>query len=152
MGYRNSWRLRKFYYEQISAIENLLRKYIKEPKINIDTYLKICEQTGEEPDPNKMPVDVSELPLEVQLAFLLMSYLSDKWDGMSGSYLGKDWSSLEYLFKLYEVENQKEVFKFMKIIEAFQVEVSIEKAKKDRKKLEAGGNAKGKGHTYKVGG
>lgn len=98
-----------------------------------------------------MPVDISELPLEVQLAFLLLSELSDRWDGSTGLYLGKDWSIVEYLFKMHEIDSPKEVFGFMKLIESLQMQVSSEKAEKERKKIEAK-SSKSKGHTYKVGG
>ena len=60
----------------------------------LETYLRICEQTGEEPDPKKMPPDRSEFPKEVQEAFFIHDLLPDRWEGMSGSYLGKDYSAL----------------------------------------------------------
>ncbi len=56
-------------------------------------------------------------PLEVQQAFLLYSLLSDRWDGMSGMYMGKDMSSLELLLKIYEIEDKKTVVYFLKHIE-----------------------------------
>ena len=64
-----------------------------------------------------MPPDDSDFPLEVQLAFYMHSLMPDRWDGMSGSYLGKDWSSLNVLLKVHKVENQKEVLFFLKHIE-----------------------------------
>ena len=45
------------------------RKYSN--TIQVDTYLKICEELGEEPDPNKMPPEMSDFPYEVQMAFLI---------------------------------------------------------------------------------
>jgi hypothetical protein len=51
----------------------------------------LCEQLGQDPDPNKMPLEASAFPYEVQVAFFMFDLLSDRWDGMSGTYLGKDW-------------------------------------------------------------
>lgn len=116
MGYWTSWRTWKFYQEQVTQILALIkRKYNND--INIDQYLKICEELGEEPDPEKMPPDDGDFPLEVQLAFYMHSLMPDRWDGMSGSYLGKDWSSLDVLLRVHKVENQKEVLFFLKHIE-----------------------------------
>ena len=40
-----------------------------------------------------MPLEPSGFPEEVQVAFFMFSCLSDNWDGMSGSYLGKNWDN-----------------------------------------------------------
>ena len=81
----------------------MLEKYVKQSsQIDVDKYLKICEQLGQEPDPDKMPLDSSDFPYEVQVAFFISNYLEDIWDGMSGSYLGKRYGSVEYLFKIYK--------------------------------------------------
>ena len=82
----------------------------------IDTYLRICEQTGEIPDPMKMPPDRSEFPTEVQEAFLLHDLLPDRW--AESSYLGKDYSSLDTLLRVYKIEEQQQVVLFLKHIEA----------------------------------
>ncbi len=84
----------------------------------IDTYLRICEQTGETPDPDKMPPDRSSFPEEVQEAFLIHDLLPDRWEGMSGSYLGKDYSSLELMLETYMIRDRQTVLLFLKHIEA----------------------------------
>ena len=84
----------------------------------LETYFRICEQTGETPDPKKMPPDRSEFPREVQEAFLIHDLLPDRWEGMSGSYLGKDYSALGDILDIYEVGNKKQTVLFLKHIEA----------------------------------
>ena len=84
----------------------------------VDTYLRLCEQLGEEPDPEKMPPDRSEFPTEVQEAFLIHDMLPDRWEGMSGSYLGKDYSSLSCMLDIYSIENKQLCILFLKHIEA----------------------------------
>lgn len=86
--------------------------------ITVEQYLRICEQTGETPDLEKMPVTQDRFPLEVQQANFIFSVLPDQWDGMSGSYLGKDWSALEPLLNIYEIEDKRTVTYFVKVIES----------------------------------
>tara|TARA_B100000424_G_scaffold36687_1_gene24878 strand:- start:16498 stop:16842 length:345 start_codon:yes stop_codon:yes gene_type:complete len=114
----------------------------------------VCEQLGQEPDPAKMPLEPSAFPEEVQVAFFIYGLLSDRWDGMSGTYLGKDWNSLEYIFKLYNIDNPKEVFFFLKLYESIIVSNRAEETEKkrkleERKKRSSGG---GKQYTHKVSG
>ena len=72
------------------------------------------ERLGREPDPNKAPVEEWHFPMEIQQAFNIHKLLSDKWEGMSGSYLGKDWTAVELLLNIFEVEDKKEVILFLK--------------------------------------
>lgn len=80
-----------------------------------------------------MPLDTSDFPYEVQVAFFIFDLLPDRWDGMSGTYLGKDWSSAEFILKLYEVQNVKEVVFFAKVYESNLVNYRAEKAEQKRK-------------------
>lgn len=108
----------------------------------------MCEQLGQEPDPAKMPLESSSFPEEVQVAFFIYGLLSDRWDGMSGTYLGKDWNSLEYIFKIYEIENQKEIFFFLKIYENLLISYRAEEADKKRKAEERKAKSAGGGKNY----
>jgi len=90
-----------------------------------------------------MPLESSDFPEEVQVAFFMFSLLPDKYDSNSGIYLGKDWSSVEYIFKLYEIDDKKNTFFIMKLYESIQIEDSVEKEKarqeKDKRKAKSGG-------------
>lgn len=77
----------------------------------------MCEQLEKEPDPNEMPVTEAMFPLEVQQAFYVFSLMPDKWEGMAGSYMGKDWSALPALLSIYDIEDKKTVTMFFKHIE-----------------------------------
>lgn len=48
-------------------------------------------------------------------------------DGMSGAYLGKDWASLEVMFRIFSVEEQALTLQFMKVIEVVTVDHTNEK-------------------------
>lgn len=153
MGDRNSERSRKFYWEQVGLLRSLLERYVKEEEstIDVDKYLRICEQLGEEPDPQKMPLTLEEFPPEVQVAFFIFSYLEDNWDGMSGAYLGKSWSNLEYLFKLHDVQDPKVILYIMKMYEGTIVSYRAKKAAHKRKAEERKASASGgKQYTHNV--
>ena len=98
-----------------------------------------------------MPLDPSDFPVEVQVAFFLFGLLEDKWEGMSGSYLGKQWGNIEYLFSLYEVEEPRTMMYIMKMYEGIVVQTIAEeserKRKADERKSSAGG---GKNFTHNV--
>ena len=143
MGYRGHWRLRKFYESQVEQILGLLDKQFKEGQLPLDTYLDICEQKGIEPDPNEMPPTMGDFPLEVQVAFLLHDLLPDRWDGMSGSYFGKDMSALGTLLDVYEVKDKRSTIFWIKQIEAKNSEV-INKMM-ERKRKASQNKAKGPG-------
>ena len=105
---------------------------------------------GEEPDPARMPLDSSEFPEEVQVAFFMFSLLSDNWDGMSGSYMGKNWTQCPQLFDLYEIEDPKTTLFFMKMYEGVLVLHRMEKQEEKRKQSERKSQAGGKTYTHNV--
>jgi len=97
-----------------------------------------------------MPLDPSEFPVEVQVAFFVFELLEDRWEGMSGSYMGKDWGSVEYLFKLYSIQDQKTVYYLMKLWEGVLVEYRATKADRKRKADERKSASGGKNFTHNV--
>ena len=107
----------------------------------------LCEQLGQEPDPAKMPLELSDFPEEVQVAFFMFSLLPDHWEGMSGTYMGKYWDGIDYFFKLYEVDNPRVILYIMKLYESIIVQDRAEKAERKRKQSEQKSKASG-GKTY----
>ena len=101
-----------------------------------DEYLAVCEKLGKEPNYDKMPMDDGNFPYEVQLALLVHSVLPDRWDGMSGSYLGKDWSALGTLLNVYNIEDKKTVSFFLKNIDMLQTRSINDEMEKERKRRE----------------
>ena len=69
---------------------------------------------GWEPDENQMPIDPSTLSLEVQQALVLLNALPDNWEGMSGSWMGKDYSGLSAIMDIYEIDDRRVVFELLK--------------------------------------
>ncbi len=117
--------------------------------MDVEKYLRICEQLGEEPDPERMPLDRSGFPEEVQVAFFISDQMSEKWDGMSGSYLGKNWLEAQELFKLYEIPNPKEILGFMQMHDMYLMKKRFEDGERRRKSKEKQPSG-GKQYTHNV--
>ena len=49
------------------------------------------------------------------MAFFMHQLISDRWDGMSGTYLGKNWIETVQIFDLYEIDDRKEILFFMQL-------------------------------------
>ena len=65
-----------------------------------------------------MPPEITDFPYEVQLAEAFFRLLPDRWEGNSGSYMGKDWSALGTLFNIFKIKIDKEIITyFLKVIE-----------------------------------
>jgi hypothetical protein len=98
-----------------------------------------------------MPLELSDFPEEVQVAFFILGLLPDRYEGMSGTYLGKLWEGVEFLFDVYQVSDKTTVLYFMKMYENIIVAEKLDKAEKTRKQAErqtkAGG---GKQFTHNV--
>ncbi len=94
-----------------------------------------------------MPLETSEFPDEVQVAFLIFGYLSDRWDGMSGTYMGKDWSTINHLFELFEIEDRRVILFFMKMWESIIV-THKSKEQEQKRKAEERKRQHSSGKTY----
>ena len=97
-----------------------------------------------------MPLDTSDFPVEVQVAFFIFTLLEDNWDGMSGTYLGKFWGNLQYLFELHEVEEKVVTLRIMKMYESILVNHRAQKAEQKRKAEERRSSGGGKNYTHNI--
>lgn len=82
------------------------------------------------------------------MAFFIFSMLPDHWDTNSGTYLGKNWDSLNTVLDIYEVDDRKIIFYFMKLYESEIVEFRAKEAERKRKAEERKRNAAGGGQEY----
>ena len=77
----------------------------------------MCEQMGWEPQEEHIPIDPSTLSLNVQQALIVFNALPDIWEGMSGSWMGKDYSGLGDIMNIYDLDNRKEIFRLLQVAE-----------------------------------
>ena len=96
----------------------------------------MCEQLGKEPNPDEMPLEVHDFPEEMQEALVIHQLLPDRWDGSSGSYLGKDWSVLGTLLAELHVQNRQQCIFFIKNIEARHSQKLNRELARERKRQE----------------
>ena len=118
MDYRNSRRFRKFYQDQVKEILGLLDEQYKEGQLDLETHYKIAEQTGQAVDESNLPPTLNDYPYEVQCAFMIHDILPDKYDTNMGFHMGKDWSPINTLLELYEIEDKKITIYFLQHIQA----------------------------------
>lgn len=76
--------------------------------VSKETYYEICEAMGSEPIDEEIPIELDDLPIEVQSAYYVYSYLQDIWEGMSGTYMGKSMSGIIDIFTLLEIEKDEQ--------------------------------------------
>ena len=90
---------------------------------------------GWEPKEEEIPVDPASLPIESQQALVLLNALPDKWEGMNGVWLGKDYSGLVDIMNIYQIDDNKlEVFELLKVCEA-QLGKYYEQKRKEQEQL-----------------
>ncbi len=98
-----------------------------------------------------MPLEASVFPQEVQVAFFMHQLISDRWDGMSGTYLGKNWIETVQVFDLYEIDDRKEILFFMQLYDGTIMryrsdEQQVKRKAEERKRQQASG----KTYTHNV--
>lgn len=98
-----------------------------------DKYIEMCEQLGKEPDMEEMPLLFEDFPLFVQESLHIYGKLGNRIVGEIG-LIGKDYTNLETLFRVYEVESPKLAMEIITFIESREVQHSRENMKKEREK------------------
>lgn len=93
----------------------------------------MCEMMGEEPTEEGSPLEFDDFPVEVQNAFELYQVLQDVWEGMSGTYMGKNMSGVDDLFNIYQVpqEEKRFVLELIALIDSERMKTLSEKRKQE---------------------
>jgi hypothetical protein len=89
---------------------------------------------GWEPNEDEMPKDPSVFSLEVQQALILFRALPDKWEGFSGTWMGKEYAGLMDIMNIYQIEDKKKVFELLKVAE-HEAEKYYSQKKKEQESL-----------------
>jgi len=101
-----------------------------------DAYFEMCEMLGTEPLDEDIPTVWEDLPILSQQALELYGFLPDKWEGMSGTYMGKDYSIVFNLFNIYEIDNNQDqviLLKIMSNIDGIRSKIIHQKQKQKEK-------------------
>lgn len=99
-----------------------------------EKYYMVCEQTGQEPNPDKVPPEIQDFPMDVQKAVTLFNMLGDRIYPDIG-YLGKDYTQLETYMGVYEIQNKKMFLEALLRLDAKTREKSAAELKAARDKI-----------------
>jgi hypothetical protein len=101
----------------------------KDIGVGKEQYFESWEAMGVEPIPEETPPEMEDFPYEVQQAFDIYSRLSDRWDGMSGTYLGKDYNPIAFFMDLFLVVDKRTALDFISIIDVARQGIFANKQK-----------------------
>lgn len=99
-----------------------------------ESYFNMCEQLGTEPDPDKIPPDIQDLPESVQTSIIIFNTLGDRVYPEIG-YIGKDYTNLPILFDIYGVEDRELALDVLTFLDSRAIKTSSEELKKQYDKL-----------------
>ena len=101
-----------------------------------EKYFTICEQMGQEINPDKIPPDIQDFPSDVQKAMVLFNKLGDRVLPDIG-YLGKDYTQLSIYMDVYEVEDRRIFLETLLRLDSELIKKSAEEIKLARRQAQA---------------
>jgi len=88
-----------------------------------EKYLLMCKELGQVPVVEEIPATFDDFPHIVQIAINIHAILPDRWEGMSGTYMGKEYTLLPYLAdNVYKVSNKAQLVQFVTLIDRIVTE------------------------------
>jgi len=127
-----------FETNRAEATIDFLKQYLDNARIGItpETYLRMEEEMGREPDYSNIPPDYDSFPSYVHVAIDIFNSLPDMYSGgMSSIYAGKNYSSLEIIFSMYlvDTEDRMKVFTVLQFLDSRAKTSAIKEANKAAK-------------------
>ena len=95
-----------------------------------DMYFEMCEMMGSEPLEEEIPVELEDMPVEVQEALRIYNSMQDSLDYMGGNYIGKNMVGFKDLLDIFEVpiEDRRSIYELITHIDKIRAE-SIRQSK-----------------------
>lgn len=87
-----------------------------------DQYFEMCEMLGSEPRDDEIPVELSDMPLEVQEAYRVYTLLNDNWEGMSGTYLGKNMAGLKDIMDILDIDDRLTALTIIQLFDSARIQ------------------------------
>jgi len=120
-------------------METLLKRLEKlyknlEVKMTKERYFEMMEQLGKEPVEDEIPPSWEDFPEVILDAIAIFNLLGDRVYPDIG-YVGKDYSNLQYLSNVYEVDNQEVLVQVLDFLDSRAIKKSSEEIKKEHDKL-----------------
>lgn len=100
-----------------------------------EQYFEMCEMLCSEPVEDEIPIEIADLPFEAQIAYSLYVSLNDNWEGMSGSYLGKQLQGIGEVMDIMGIEDKKATLEIVFLFDACRKEyfASMQQQKQQQK-------------------
>lgn len=107
---------------------------------------------GIEPTFENTPLDISDFPPDIQVAFFAYDLLTDRYSGMDNTWVGKDWTGLMEVFELLDIEPPYEhLLVAMRVYEQTKLKLYFDKKEREHKAQEAKASREsGKKFVHKV--
>ncbi len=99
-----------------------------------DKYLEVQHQLGREPDMERCPPGIEDLPQEVIDAIEIFSSLGDRVYPEIG-YIGKDYTNLPIFIDLYHIDNKELLMSILLRLDSAVIKSSQERLKQEHAKL-----------------
>jgi len=94
-----------------------------------EAYLDMCEMLSTKPKYDEVPFELDDFPDEIQTAIEIYAMLPSKIEGMSGLYLGKDYSMLFSLLDVFEVHNRQYIIRIIVYMDRLETKLVNSKKK-----------------------
>lgn len=122
--------------EQRDQMWTRLENWQKNAEIGMskDKYLEIQAQLGQEPDPERCPPGDEDLPEIIINSIEIFNLLGDRVYPEIG-YIGKDYTNLPLLMKLYNIDNVEILMEALSRLDAHAIKKSQEELKREYDKL-----------------
>ena len=115
----------------------MLDSYFKNAQAGVtkEMYFEICEQMGNNPIEDEIPVEIDDFPDEIQEAMNIYFRLRDDWDGFSGTYMGKNFTGLADILDIYQIskENRQDLLDWIFVIDRVRSKCIADSKPKDSK-------------------
>lgn len=105
-----------------------------------EKYFLMCEQMDKEPDPDEIPPDVDDFPLDIQKAMIIFNKLGDRIYPDIG-YLGKDYTQLPIFMDVYEVRDRRLFMEALTRLDSKLIQKSAATLKSEREKIKRANRA-----------
>lgn len=125
-----------FVEEELEILWERLDKWLlaTDSGVSKEKYLEMQRQLGREPDMEKCPPGVEDFPESVINAIQIFNSLGDRVFPEIG-YIGKDYTNLELLIKLYKIEDIDLIYDILLRLDSHAIKKSQEQLKREYDKI-----------------
>lgn len=115
----------------------MLTSYFQNASLGVtkDMYFEICEQLGNEPVEEEIPIEMDDFPDEIQETLNIYFRLRDEWEGFSGTYMGKSFTGLTEILDIYNIDrhSRQDVLDWIFIIDRIRAKCIADAKPKETK-------------------